>query len=286
MKPKYITEAALSTFITSAFKEDVGEGDHSTLSAVPEDATNHAKLVFKQPGIAAGIELATIIFHHFDPTLKVTALKKDGDFVDKGETAVKVSGAARSLLTAERLVLNCMQRMSGIATYTRQVAQSLEGTNTRLLDTRKTTPNFRMLEKWAVNIGGGGNHRFGLFDLIMLKDNHIDFSGGISAAVNRAYDYVQRLGKPLRIEVETRNLEEVQEALDTAKVDIIMFDNMDTSTMKAAVAMVNGQCKTEASGGIIPEQVRHIAECGVDFISMGALTYAAPVIDISMRADT
>ncbi len=285
MKPYYITPEALTAFINAAFQEDIGDGDHSTLASVPENANDRAVIVFKQDGLLAGAEAAMAIFEHFDPSLSVTCLKKDGEFVKAGEVAIKVSGRAQSLLTAERLVLNCMQRMSGIATFTQKVTQELAGTSTRLLDTRKTTPCFRMMEKWAVQIGGGQNHRFGLFDLIMLKDNHVDFAGSITEAVNRTVEYLSKHRKKLRIEVETRNLAEVKEALATQKVDIIMLDNMPLDMMKEAVKIINHQCETEASGGITLQTIRSVAQCGVDYVSMGALTYDAPVIDISMKAD-
>ncbi len=259
------------------------DGDHSTLAAVPESTINKAQLIFKDDGIAAGMSLAERIFGHYDPNLEVKFLKKDGDKVKHGDVGLYVEGSARSILTCERLVLNCLQRMSGIATYTNYLNSLIKGTNAKLLDTRKTTPNFRLAEKWAVVIGGGQNHRFGLFDMIMLKDNHIDFCGGIEQAVIAAKNYLTETGKNLRIEVETRNLDEVKEAL-SANVDVIMLDNMNTSDMKKAVSLIDGACQTEASGGITETTIRKIAECGVDFISVGALTHSLKSLDISLKA--
>lgn len=284
MKTNYLTEEAISAFIEAALQEDVRDGDHSTLAAVPADAKRKARLIIKGEGIIAGIDMAEKIFHHVDPELKIEFLVKDGDQVAFGDIGLYVSGKAQSILTAERLVLNCMQRMSGIATYTHQIVSKLSGTKTALLDTRKTTPNFRIMEKWAVAIGGGENHRFGLFDMVMLKDNHVDYAGSITHAVNATVKYLAEHKKNLRIEVETRNLEEVREALAVGHVDVIMLDNMSYSMMKEAVGIINGQCKTEASGGITLETIREVADCGVDYISVGALTHSIKSMDISLKA--
>lgn len=284
MKPYYITEEFLRQFITTALSEDIGDGDHSTLSAIPEDALSRARLLVKEDGILAGVELAWKIFHEVDSQLRVDVKLTDGSEIKKGDIVLTVEGSARSILTAERLVLNCMQRMSGIATKTHHYIKLVEGTEAKVLDTRKTTPNFRLLEKWAVLIGGGQNHRIGLFDMIMLKDNHIDMAGGISKAIIRAKDYLRVKNKDLRIEVETRSLDEVQEVLQTGGVDVIMLDNMSPTEMRKAVELIGGKYKTEASGGITEETIRKVAECGVDFISVGALTHTAKSIDLSLKA--
>lgn len=284
MRPAYITDQFLQQFITSAFAEDVGDGDHSTLASIPASATHKARLLVKQDGILAGVELAEIIFRHFDPSLKVVAAVFDGDAVKQGDVAFVVEGSARSILTCERLVLNCMQRMSGIATYTRNLSGLIAGTQARLLDTRKTTPNFRLLEKWAVIIGGGLNHRIGLYDMIMLKDNHVDMAGGIAQAINQTKEYLRATKKNLRIEIETRNLEEVKAVLQTGGVNVIMLDNMSLRDLKEAVAMIAGKYQTEASGGITEETIRAVAETGVDFISVGALTHSIKSMDLSLKA--
>lgn len=264
--------------------EDVGEGDHSTLASIPQEAHQTAKLMVKDDGVLAGVELAKEIFSYVDKRLGMQIFLNDGAIIKKGDIAFTVSGPARSILTAERLVLNCMQRMSAIATKTRQFQTLIAGTGAQLLDTRKTTPNFRLLEKWAVLIGGGKNHRIGLFDMIMLKDNHIDMAGGISAAINRTKEYLRVINKKLPVEVETRNLSEVQEVLDNGGADIIMLDNMDPQTMRQAVDMIGGRCATEASGGINETTIRDIAECGVDYISVGELTHAVRSLDLSLKA--
>ena len=284
VKPPYITDAFLRNFIQSAFEEDVGDGDHSSLSSIPESARSAAQLLIKDDGIIAGIELAKHIFAHYDPSLKIEVRKSDGDRATKGDVAFIVSGSSRSILTCERLVLNSMQRMSGIATLTSKYVELVKGSKAKLLDTRKTTPNFRLLEKWAVIIGGGYNHRIGLFDMIMLKDNHIDMAGGITQAINRAKDYLREKNRNLRIEVETRNLSEVAQVLETGGVDVIMLDNMDVQTMKKAVSMIGGRFQTEASGGITEETIREIAMCGVDYISVGALTHSVRSLDLSLKA--
>lgn len=286
--PNYINSKSIEKFIDLALEEDLGKGeffgDHSSLASIPEDAVESAVLLSKDEGIVAGVELATIIFKHVDDSLNVSRFFDDGAVVKKRDIVLEVSGNARSILKAERIVLNCIQRMSGIATYTNKVTNILKGTNTKVLDTRKTTPNFRMLEKWAVYIGGGTNHRYGLFDMIMLKDNHIDYAGGIKRAVLAADDYRQNLGKNIKIEVETRNIQEVKEALATGLVDVIMLDNMSYEEMKTAVQTIDGKVTTEASGGITLETVEQVAACGVDFISMGALTYGATPLDFSLKA--
>jgi nicotinate-nucleotide pyrophosphorylase (carboxylating) len=282
-RPSYLTEKAIQEFIRSALREDIGEGDHSTLATIPSDKISKAKLLVKANGIIAGIEAAKLIFNEVDPTLQITFFKKDGDSMTAGEIAFEVHGKAQSILSGERLVLNCMQRMSGIATYTHHLCKLIEGTSAQLMDTRKTTPNFRLMEKWAVAIGGGKNHRYALYDMIMLKDNHIDVAGGITKAVSQAVNYLKEKGKNLQIEVETRNLKEVQEALDTNAVNVIMLDNMKLDEMKAAVKLINGKVKTEASGGITEPTLRSVAECGVDYISMGALTHSAKSLDLSLK---
>jgi nicotinate-nucleotide pyrophosphorylase (carboxylating) len=281
---KYLTDQAIRAFIQSALLEDVGDGDHSSLSAIPAHATNKAKLLIKGQGILAGVELAQRIFHEVDPDLKVDILVKDGEAVKHGQIGLYVEGKAQSILTAERLVLNCMQRMSGIATYTNALKQLIAGTKAQILDTRKTTPNFRLPEKWAVVIGGGKNHRFGLYDMIMLKDNHIDFAGGISLAIQSAKKYLQENNKDLRIEIETRSLKEVEEVLQTGGVDVIMLDNMTPTIMRQAVEMIGGKYETEASGGITSDTIREVAETGVDYISVGALTHSTKSMDISLKA--
>lgn len=284
MIPPYITRDFLQDFISAALKEDVGEGDHSTLASIPADARNTARLLVKDNGILAGVALAAEIFRFADEGLKMKILLTDGTPIKPGDVAFTITGSSRSILTMERLVLNCMQRMSAIATKTHFYNQLIAGTGAQLIDTRKTTPNFRLLEKWAVLIGGGKNHRMGLFDMIMLKDNHIDMAGGISAAINRTKEYLRAINKRLPVEIETRNLKEVQEVLDTGGVDVIMLDNMDLQTMRTAVKMIGGRCKTEASGGINEKTIRPVAECGVDYISVGALTHAVTSLDLSLKA--
>lgn len=282
-RPDYVTEKAISDFIRSALAEDIGEGDHSTLATIPANKISKAKLLVKADGIIAGVELAEKIFASIDPSLEITLYKKDGDVMKVGDVAFEVHGKARSILSSERLVLNCMQRMSGIATYTNRLCQLIDGTSAQLMDTRKTTPNFRLMEKWAVAIGGGRNHRFALYDMIMLKDNHIDVAGGITQAVSDAVKYLKAQNKNIKIEVETRNLSEVSEALSTHAVDVILLDNMNLQTMKEAVKLIDGKCKTEASGGITETNLRTIAECGVDYISMGALTHSTKSLDLSLK---
>jgi nicotinate-nucleotide pyrophosphorylase (carboxylating) len=284
MRPDYITKGFLDQFIHSALTEDIGEGDHSTLAAIPPDVTKRAQLLVKDDGILAGVELAEQIFLTFDPTLKLALQLRDGSPIHKGDIAFTIEGSAQSILTTERLVLNCMQRMSAIATKTNHLNTLIAGTSAKLLDTRKTTPNFRLLEKWAVLLGGGYNHRIGLFDMIMLKDNHIDMAGGIEKAIIRTKDYLRARNKNLKIEIETRSLEEVKEVIRVGGVDTIMLDNMDMETLKKAVALIGDVYKTEASGGITEETIRDIAACGVDFISVGALTHSIKSLDLSLKA--
>ncbi|KPQ15466.1 MAG: nicotinate-nucleotide pyrophosphorylase (carboxylating) NadC [Algoriphagus marincola HL-49] len=284
MKPAYLSDSALDQFIQSAFAEDIGPGDYSSLSAFPSDRQGRARLLIKGDGILAGVELAERIFKAFDPRLEVKVFKKDGETVSFGEIGLEVSGPAASILSSERLVLNCMQRMSGIATKTHRLTQKILHTKARLMDTRKTTPNFRLMEKWAVHIGGGVNHRFALYDMVMLKDNHVDFAGGIRQAIINTKNYLKANSLNLKIEVETRNLQEVAEVLEVGGVDYIMLDNMDYDTMREAVDLVDGKMSIEASGGITEETLAAVAECGVDFISMGALTHSVNSMDISLKA--
>lgn len=271
-------------FISSALAEDVGDGDHSTLASIPVSATSKARLLVKQEGILAGVELAELIFKHVDSTVTITIRIPDGGSIRKGDVAFVVEGSARTILTCERLVLNCMQRMSAIATRTHHLSGLIRGTKAKLLDTRKTTPNFRLMEKWAVLVGGGVNHRIGLFDMIMLKDNHVDMAGGIERAIIQTKEYLRATKKNLRIEIETRNLEEVKEVIRVGGVDVIMLDNMSAETMKEAVVLVDGRYTTEASGGITEETIRNVAESGVDFISVGALTHSVKSMDLSLKA--
>jgi nicotinate-nucleotide pyrophosphorylase (carboxylating) len=283
MQPAYLTPQAVDQFIRLALAEDLGEGDHSTLGAVPATKISKANLLVKDNGILAGVAMAQKIFQVVDDTLKVSVFKNDGDSIVKGEIAFTVEGKAQSILMAERLVLNCMQRMSGIATYTNKLCKLIEGTQARLMDTRKTTPNFRLMEKWAVAIGGGLNHRFALYDMVMLKDNHIDMAGGVRAAVEQITNYLRSKNKSLKIEVETRTLAEVEEVLQVGGVDVIMLDNMSTDQMKQAVKLIAGRYKTEASGGITEATLRAVAECGVDYISVGALTHSVKSLDLSLK---
>jgi len=284
VKPPYITRQFLDQFIASALKEDVGDGDHSSVGSIPETASSRARLLIKEDCIIAGIELAIEIFRAIDKKLVTEVFCKDGDRVKKGSEAFTVNGHARSILTAERLVLNCMQRMSGVATKTSALVKLIEGTQARLLDTRKTTPNFRLPEKWAVLIGGGSNHRIGLFDMIMLKDNHIDMAGGIGQAIIRTKDYLRATNQQLKIEIETRSLQEVEEVMRVGGVDIIMLDNMSPEEMNEAVTFIGSKYKTEASGGITDQTIREVAESGVDFISVGALTHSVKSVDLSLKA--
>ncbi len=281
---QYLNIASIRQFIQSALLEDVGDGDHTSLSSIPHDAINKAHLLVKDEGLLAGVELSKYIFEEVDPSLKVEFLLQDGSPIKKGDVVLKVEGKAQSILTAERLVLNCMQRMSGIATYTHALNQLLIGTSTKLLDTRKTTPNFRLPEKWAVKIGGGVNHRYGLFDMILLKDNHIDFAGGIPQALQAAKNYIQTKSLPLDIEIETRSMDEVKQVLLEGGVKRIMLDNMSIDEMKACVELINGKFETEASGGITEATLREVALTGVNYISVGALTHSVKSLDLSLKA--
>jgi nicotinate-nucleotide pyrophosphorylase (carboxylating) len=271
-------------FIKNALTEDVGDGDHTSLSTIPQGTQGKAKLIIKEDGILAGIELAIEIFKEVDPGLKVDVLLQDGAAVKFGDIALTVTGSTHSILIAERLVLNCMQRMSGIATKTHHIVSLLKTTKTKILDTRKTTPGLRYLEKWAVRIGGGVNHRIGLYDMILIKDNHVDYAGGISNAITAAQKYLVDQNKSLQIEIEVRNLEELAQVLAVGGVDRIMLDNFSFENLRAAVALIDGKFITEASGGITEENVAAYAACGVDFISMGALTHSVKSLDISLKA--
>lgn len=275
--------------IRLALLEDIGDGDHSSLSSVPADATKRAHLLVKQDGVLAGVEVAKIIFaetaaFYHDTPLKVEVLLQDGTKVKKGDIVLNVEGNARLILKSERLVLNIMQRMSGIATYANQMVSLISDLPVKLLDTRKTTPNFRIFEKMAVEIGGAVNHRMGLYDMIMLKDNHVDYAGGIEAAITGANRYLKETGKNLKIEIETRNLDEVQQVLRVGHVDIIMLDNFSLDDMREAVKLINGRFETEASGNITEKTLRAVAETGVDGISSGALTHQARSLDLSLKA--
>ncbi|WP_294028037.1 carboxylating nicotinate-nucleotide diphosphorylase [uncultured Prevotella sp.] len=270
--------------IDLAFAEDIGDGDHTTLCCIPDTAMGKSHLLIKEDGILAGVEVAKRVFARFDPTMQVEVLIGDGAHVKKGDIAMVVTGKVRSLLQTERLMLNIMQRMSGIATMTAKYVERLKGTKTHVLDTRKTTPGLRMLEKQAVKIGGGMNHRIGLFDMILLKDNHVDFAGGIANAINRCHEYLKEKGLDLKIEIEVRNFDELQQAMDCGGINRIMLDNFSVENTKKAVEMVAGKYETESSGGITFDTIRDYAECGVDFISVGALTHSVKGLDMSFKA--
>ena len=272
----------LDTLIKMALSEDIGDGDHSTLACIPPTATGIAKMVAKQDGILCGSEVGERVFKLVDNNLKVCLLKHDGESITKGDIVMTIEGPSGSILTAERTALNFMQRLSGIATETHRMVSMLNGLHTQLLDTRKTTPNMRRLEKYAVACGGGTNHRIGLYDMVMLKDNHIDFAGGIEAAIDRTRDYLKANKKDLKIEIEVRNLDELQRVLDHGGVNRIMLDNFDTATLREAVKRIDGKYETEASGGITDETLRAYAETGVDFISVGALTHHIKSLDLSL----
>lgn len=274
----------IDEIIQFAFKEDLGDGDHSSLSCVPENAKGKAKLLVKDEGIIAGIELAERIFHHYDKDLKITTYIKDGEKVEFGDIAFEIEGSSRSILATERLVLNFMQRMSAIATETYKVAEVIKGTDAKLLDTRKTTPGIRALEKWAVRIGGGYNHRMGLYDMIMLKDNHIDYAGGIANAIERTNQYRKEKGLDIKIEIEVRDEKELDEVLVNPEVERIMLDNFTPEQIKAVLHKIPSHIETEASGGINRENIRAYAETGVDFISSGALTHSVGSLDMSLKA--
>ncbi len=280
----YTVDELEDKLIDLAFAEDIGDGDHTTLCCIPEDAMGAQKLLVKEDGILAGVEVAKKIFNRFDPTLEIEQFMNDGDSIKKGDVAFVVRGKVRSLLQTERLMLNVMQRMSGIATVTAKYMKILEGTKCKVLDTRKTTPGMRMLEKAAVKIGGGVNHRIGLFDMILLKDNHVDFAGGITNALDRAQDYLKKNNKNLKIEIEVRNFDELKEALAHEGVDRIMLDNFSVENTRKAVEIVNGRVEIESSGGITIDTIRDYAECGVDYISVGALTHSVKGLDLSFKA--
>ena len=274
----------IDDLIKLAFAEDIGDGDHTTLCCIPENAMGKSKLLIKEEGILAGVEMAQRIFKDFDPNLKMEIFIKDGTAVKPGDIAFTVEGKVRSLLQTERLMLNVMQRMSGIATVTNKYVKRLEGLHTRILDTRKTTPGLRMIEKAAVKIGGGVNHRIGLFDMILLKDNHIDFAGGIEKAITRAKEYLKEKGKDMKIEIEVRNMDELEEVMRIGGIDRIMLDNFTPELTRKAVKRIGGKYETESSGGITFDTIRDYAECGVDFISVGALTHSVKGLDMSFKA--
>jgi len=274
----------IHSFIVNALAEDVGDGDHTSLATIPAGTQGKAKLLVKDTGILAGVDLALEIFNEVDTDLKVNVLLHDGAEIKPKDIVLEVEGDAQSILTAERLVLNCMQRMSGVATKTHEIVELLKGTGTKVLDTRKTIPGMRYLEKWAVKIGGGVNHRFGLFDMILIKDNHVDYSGGIKQAIQNTKDYLQRTGKKLAIEIEVRNLAELQQVLDTGGIDRILLDNFNFDDLRKAVNIVGRKYDTEASGGITIDNIREYAKCGVDYISVGALTHSVKSLDLSLKA--
>lgn len=277
-------EELIDTLLNLAFAEDLGDGDHTTLSTIPADAMGRSRLIIKEDGILAGVEIAEKVLHKVDPSIKMDVMINDGARVKKGDIAFTAEGPVRSLLIAERTMLNIMQRMSGVATMTARYQDELQGLKARVLDTRKTTPGMRMLEKEAVKIGGGTNHRIGLFDMILIKDNHIDFAGGIEKAIQRADDYCAAHGKDLKIEVEVRSLDDIRRVLAHGGVDRIMFDNFTPELTKEAVALVEGKVETESSGGITLENLRAYGEAGVDFISVGALTHSVKGLDMSFKA--
>lgn len=274
----------IDELITLAFAEDIGDGDHTTLCCIPSTEMGKSQLIIKESGVLAGVEMAQRIFKHFDPDMRMDIFICDGAEVKRGDIAFTVEGRVQSLLQTERLVLNVMQRMSGIATTTRRYVKALEGTKTRVLDTRKTTPGMRMLEKEAVRIGGGVNHRIGLFDMILLKDNHVDFAGGIKQAITRAQSYLEEKRKKLKIEIEVRNFKELDEVMKVGGVDRIMLDNFSPSDTREAVRRIGGRYETESSGGITFDTLRDYAECGVDYISVGALTHSIQSLDMSLKA--
>lgn len=280
----YLEPSYIQAFIQAALQEDIGDGDHTSLSTVPADARGTAQLLVKDRGVLAGVELAQAIFREVDPALQVNVFIQDGTWIEAGQVILEVHGSSQSILRAERLVLNCMQRMSGIATYTRSMVNILEGTRAKLLDTRKTTPNFRLAEKWACKIGGAVNHRFGLFDMILIKDNHVDFAGGIKNALEKAFDYNAKRTVPLDIMIEVRNEAELEEVLAIGGVQRIMLDNFNPERLRAAIRKIDGRFPTEASGGINEKTLRAFGETGVDYISVGALTHQVKSLDLSLKA--
>jgi len=280
----YLEPSYLHAFIQSALAEDIGSGDHTSLSTVPKDAKGAAQLLVKDRGVLAGVELSLLIFKEVDPTLQVDVFIQDGTWIEPGQIVLEVAGSSQSILKAERLVLNCMQRMSGIATYTRSLVNILEGTRAKLLDTRKTTPNFRLAEKWACKIGGAVNHRYGLFDMILIKDNHVDFAGGIQHALEKAFAYNAGRKEPLEVMIEVRNETELDEVLAIGGVKRIMLDNFNPERLRAAIRKIDGRFTTEASGGINEKTLRAFGETGVDYISVGALTHQMKSLDLSLKA--
>lgn len=282
--PESLYNFNIHQFISLALAEDMGDGDHTSLACIPASAKGKAHLLVKENGVIAGVELALLIFKQVDKSLQTTVFIKDGALIKKGDIILIVEGKAQSILLAERLVLNCMQRMSGIATATHKLVSLCKGTNAKVIDTRKTTPNIRGLEKWAVLLGGGANHRIGLYDMILIKDNHVDYAGGIKQAIEAANAYLKIKKKKLKIEIEARNLNEVKQILAVGKVDRIMLDNFSTIEIKKAVKLINGKYQTEASGGITEKTIAGYAKCGVDFISVGALTHSIKSLDLSLKA--
>ena len=280
-----LDKGLIDQFITKSLKEDVGDGDHTSLATIGAGTRGKAKLLVKDEGILAGVELAAEIFHVVDPGLKLTVYLNDGAKIKPRDIAFEVEGDVQSILKAERLVLNCMQRMSGIATKTHQITDLLKGTDTKVLDTRKTTPGLRYIEKWAVRIGGGVNHRFGLYDMILIKDNHVDYAGGIAQAIENARQYLKQHHKTLAIEIEVRNFDELNQVLQTGGINRILLDNFNLHDLKDAVNIIGGRFITEASGGITIDNVRDYAACGVDYISMGALTHSVKSLDLSLKAE-
>lgn len=282
----FLKKEEILKIVDNALNEDIGDGDHTSLATVPENAKGKAQLIVKEDGILAGVELAEIIFHRLDPNLSLEILIRDGEAVKKGQIVLHVTGSSRSILSAERLVLNFMQRMSGIATKTHELAKLIKHTHAQLLDTRKTTPGIRLMEKWAVKIGGGSNHRFALYDMIMIKDNHVDYAGGIPQAIERANSYLKEKGKQLKIEIETRNIDEVKQVIACGKVDRIMLDNFSPAQIVEALTLIDQSIyETEASGGITEETIVAYAETGVDFISSGAITHSYKSLDLSLKAE-
>jgi nicotinate-nucleotide pyrophosphorylase (carboxylating) len=282
--PEQLYNFNIQQFINTALSEDTGDGDHTSLACIPSSAKGKAQLLVKENGILAGVDLAVEIFNTVDKSLKVKVFIKDGKKIKVGDVVLTVEGKSQSILLAERLVLNCMQRMSGIATKTNKLVKLCNGTNAKVIDTRKTSPNLRGLEKWAVVLGGGANHRIGLYDMILIKDNHIDYAGGIKQAVEAANNYLKAKNKKLNIEIEARNLNEVKQIIAVGKVNRIMLDNFATTDIKKAVKLIKGKYQTEASGGITEKNIRSYAKCGVDFISVGALTHHIKSLDLSLKA--
>ncbi len=282
--PELLYNFNIHQFISQALAEDMGDGDHTSLSCIPPSTKGKAHLLVKEDGVLAGVELAILIFKKVDKSLKITVFINDGTLIKKGDIVLIVEGKAQSILLAERLVLNCMQRMSGIATATNKLVVLCKGTKTKVIDTRKTTPTIRGLEKWAVLFGGGANHRIGLYDMILIKDNHVDYAGGIKNAIDAANNYLKIKKKKLKIEIEARNLEEVKQILAVGRVHRIMLDNFSTGDIKKALKLINGKYQTEASGGITEKTITSYAKCGVDFISVGALTHSIKSLDLSLKA--